>query len=249
MFLYPPPPPPPPIHNLFSHHSDGGIFQYFPSSPFQPLWETENLQLMETLSIQAGFAQLAERPIEKTGTILMWVQVPGAARDFCPKVNFQCRLSYIVHTASPPPPPPTTPPMCNHSHSHLHTHEKSQTLAAIPLFGHMKILHAMIGMGSTALVAAVPYPGKATWISRMGQRSTKKNLKNTHTLCTCSWVQHTHLAHAVQNNNHFKALATVSSSRRWSQACCRMLKPQPTNHAAATQCLCLRWVELPQLYA
>ena len=217
MFLYPPPPPPPPIHNLFSHH----IFQYFPSSPFQPLWETENLQLMETLSIQAGFAQLVERPTEKTGTILMWVQVPGAARDFCPKVNLQYRLSYIAHTAPPPTPPPS-------SHSHLHTHEKSQTLAATPLFGHMKILHAMIGMGSAALVAAVLYPGKATWTSRMGQRSTKKKLLKNHTLCTCSWVQHTHLAHAVRNNHHFKALATVSSSRRWSQACCRMLTPQPT---------------------
>ena len=32
----------------------------------------------------------------------------------------------------------------------------------IPLFGHTKILHIAIGMGSAALAAAVPYPGKAT---------------------------------------------------------------------------------------
>ena len=32
---------------------------------------------------------------------------------------------------------------------------KSQTLAAVPQFGHTKILHTLIGMGSAALVAAV----------------------------------------------------------------------------------------------
>ena len=101
---------------------------------------------METLSIQAGFALLAERPIEKTGTILMWVQVPGAARDFCPKVNFQCRLSFSG----------TSP---------------ARTLAAMPLFGHTKIPHTLIGMGSTALVAAVPYPGKVIRIFHTGQRT------------------------------------------------------------------------------
>ena len=39
---------------------------------------------------------------------------------------------------------------------------KIPTLAAIPLSGHTKIPHTLIGMGSAALVAAVPYPGKAT---------------------------------------------------------------------------------------
>ena len=42
------------------------------------------------------------------------------------------------------------------------TLKKSQTLAAIPLFGHMKILHTLIGMGSAALAAVVPYPSKVT---------------------------------------------------------------------------------------
>ena len=36
----------------------------------------------------------------------------------------------------------------------------------------MKILHTLIGMGSAALAAAVPYSGKAARISRKGQRST-----------------------------------------------------------------------------
>ena len=38
-----------------------------------------------------------------------------------------------------------------------------------------QIMHTLIGMGSAALAAAVPYPGKATRISCKGQRSTKQN--------------------------------------------------------------------------
>ena len=38
-------------------------------------------------------AQLAECPTENPGTILTQVRVPGAARAFSPRVNFQCRLS------------------------------------------------------------------------------------------------------------------------------------------------------------
>ena len=60
-----------------------------------------------------------------------------------------------------------TAPVCSHRHQHLCTRYKSQTLAVTPLFGHTKmlhslILHKLIGMGSTALAAAVPCPGKAT---------------------------------------------------------------------------------------
>ena len=41
-------------------------------------------------------AQLVEHP---TITPLTQVQFPSAARDFSPRVNVQCRLSYGVHTA------------------------------------------------------------------------------------------------------------------------------------------------------
>ena len=37
------------------------------------------------------------------------------------------------------------------------TNPKQQ--AAIPLFGHTEILHMLVSMGSTALAAAVSYPG------------------------------------------------------------------------------------------
>ena len=33
-----------------------------------------------------------------TGMLLRLVRFPGAARDFCPRVNFQCRVSYGVRT-------------------------------------------------------------------------------------------------------------------------------------------------------
>ena len=95
---------------------------------------------------RAGMAQLAERPTEKPGAMMTRVRVPGAARDFSPRVNFQCRLSYGARTA----------PVCNRMHRHLCARYNSQTLAAIPLCGHTKILHTLIGMGSAALAAAVP---------------------------------------------------------------------------------------------
>ena len=109
----------------------------------------------------AGIVQLVERPIEKPGAVLTRVRVPGAARDFSSRVNFQCRLSYGVITS------PSSPASLS-----VRT-LKIPTLAAIALFGHTKILHTLIGMGSAALAAAVPYPGKATRISRKEQRSTK----------------------------------------------------------------------------
>ena len=40
-------------------------------------------------------AQLVER---RTGMLLTRVRLPGAARHFSPRVNFQCRLSYGVRT-------------------------------------------------------------------------------------------------------------------------------------------------------
>ena len=48
---------------------------------------------------QTGIIQLVERPTEKPGAILTRVRVPDASRDFSPRVNFQCRLSYGGCTA------------------------------------------------------------------------------------------------------------------------------------------------------
>ena len=84
-----------------------------------------------------GIAQLLERLTEKPGAILTRVRVPGAARDFSPRVKFQCRLSYGVPTAH----------VCNRtlkipntgSHSVVWTHEN--------------IAHTAIGIAGSAALA------------------------------------------------------------------------------------------------
>ena len=111
-----------------------------------------------------GTAQSIERPTEKPGTILPPVRVPGTARDFYPRINFQCRY-FLLRC-------PHSPREQSHASTSVRV-KKSQTLEAIPLFGHTKILHTPIGMGSAALAAAVPYPGKTSRIFRKGQISTK----------------------------------------------------------------------------
>ena len=63
--------------------------------------------------------------------MLTRVRVPGAARDFCPRVNVQCRLSYGVCAA----------PMSKCTHQNLCACSNSQTLAATPLSGCMTIFH------------------------------------------------------------------------------------------------------------
>ena len=57
-------------------------------------------KLSSVVSLQADYdgnkngdvAQLVER---RTGTPLTQVRSPGVARDFSPRVHFQCRLSYV----------------------------------------------------------------------------------------------------------------------------------------------------------
>ena len=45
-----------------------------------------------------GIGDVAQLVEHQTGTLLTQVQFPNATRDFCPIVNFRCRLSYGVHT-------------------------------------------------------------------------------------------------------------------------------------------------------
>ena len=76
------------------------------------------------------------------------VRVPDTAREFSPRVNFQCRLSYGVRTAA----------VCRRLHQHLCAYKKCQALAAILLFEHTNILDTLTEKGSAALAVAVPYP-------------------------------------------------------------------------------------------
>ena len=54
---------------------------------------------------------------------------------FFGRASFQDRPSYSVRKA----------PVCNRMHQHLCAYCQSQTLAAVPLLGHVKIPHTLIG--------------------------------------------------------------------------------------------------------
>ena len=103
---------------------------------------------------------MVQRPTEKPPAILIQVRVPGAARDFSPRVNFQCLLSGGVRTA---------PVSTSHASTSARTlkKKKKKKRAAIALSGLTKI-HTLIGMGSAALATAVPCPGQAAGLSRKG---------------------------------------------------------------------------------
>ena len=94
----------------------------------------------------------------------------------------------------PPPPPgadslnmvsiqPTCATVCINICTHIKNPKPWQPYQ-LPLFGHRKILHTLIGMGSAALAAAVPYMGQVTQSSHKGQWSTyKKEKRKKATTC------------------------------------------------------------------
>ena len=110
-----------------------------------------------------AIAQWVERRTEMPGIILTRVRVPGAARDFSPRVNFQCGLSYGVRTE---------PRVQSHASAFVRTVKITNTGSHTIVWTHENttahkkiLLYTLIEMGSAALAAAVPYPGKATGIS------------------------------------------------------------------------------------
>ena len=84
---------------------------------------------------KAGIAQFVERPTEKPGAIRTRVRIPGAAKNFSPRANFQCRLLQC--------------PYCRRVQSHAST--IARTLK-ITYFGHRRILHTLKGMGTALLL-------------------------------------------------------------------------------------------------
>ena len=49
----------------------------------------------------AGITQWVERPTQKPKRILTRVRVPGTARDFSPRVSFQCRVLTVATLTNP----------------------------------------------------------------------------------------------------------------------------------------------------
>ena len=89
------------LHSVDSHHRN--------------LHQSLVMMMVKQVHMQnsgVGIAQFVEHPTEKPGTVLTQVRVPGAARDFFPRVNFQHRLckSYSVCTAT----------LRNHMLQHVH---------------------------------------------------------------------------------------------------------------------------------
>ena len=96
-----------------------------------------------------GTAQLVEYQTEKPGALLMQVLVHGMARDFSPRVNFQCRLSSLTASIQP---------LCPIAYTNICAHIKNPKQWQPHHCLDMEILHTLIGMGSAAFVVVVPLP-------------------------------------------------------------------------------------------
>ena len=121
---------------------------------------------------RAGIARLVERRIEKPGVMLRWVRVSCAVRFFSPT----SQLSVQTLTVSLQPPCAIA---CINICLHVKNPKRWQ-----PYHCFENTAHTMsLGMGSAALVAAVPCPGNETQISCKGQRSTYLKKKFNEGLC------------------------------------------------------------------
>ena len=115
-------------------------------------------------------AQLVERSTEKPGAILIRVRVPDAARDFsgsqlsaqtlsrCP-YSLLCAIARVNISAHVKNPRHWQPYQCLDTRRQAYCTRRNKQQ-----------------MGSATPAAAVPYPGKATQISRKGQRNTLKKV-------------------------------------------------------------------------
>ena len=118
-------------------------------------------------------ARLVERPTERPGAIV--TRVGGSSLRLRGGKGFFSLSQLSVQTLLRRLYNPRVQSYAINIWAHVKTKnkqtKKSQTLVAIPVFGRTKILHTltMIVMGSAALAAAVPYPGKATRICSDGQ--------------------------------------------------------------------------------
>ena len=116
------------------------------------------------LPVRAGISHWVKRPTEKPGVILTRVRLPGAARDFLSESAFSADS---LKVSVQPPCAVACIKICVQVKNPKHRQPYH-------CCRHTKILHTLIGMGSAALAAALPYPGTATRITHKGRRSTEK---------------------------------------------------------------------------
>ena len=128
--------------------------------------------MSETLTIIRGgdVAQLVEH---RTGTPPTQVRFPGAAEDFSPRVNFQCRLFYFVRT-----------PPCAIACIYICAHVKDPGVHIRVRWIMETLKHPACSLGWVArLCRSWLLPGKATrifhWKIPLGQNSCKKKKLST----------------------------------------------------------------------
>ena len=81
---------------------------------------------------------------------------PRSGKGNSSRVGFRCRLSTLLRCPYSPVWNRMRPNLCTRKNNN----NKNQTLTAIPVkvFGHLKIVHALVEMVSAALVAPVALP-------------------------------------------------------------------------------------------
>ena len=119
---------------------------------YKPEIYSEKLSKLLPLSRDGNVAQLVEH---QTVTPPTQVRFPGAARDFSPRVNFQCRLSYGVRA-------PPCAIACIYSCAHV-----KDPIVHVRVGWIIETLkHPVCSLGRVArLCRSWPSPGKAIRIS------------------------------------------------------------------------------------
>ena len=87
---------------------------------------------------------MVERVTQKIGAILTRVRVPGAAKDFSPRVNFQSKLTVPVY-----------PHVKLYASESVHMLKIPNTGCHTIVWTHENTAQAVTEMGSVALAAAV----------------------------------------------------------------------------------------------
>ena len=86
----------------------------------------------------------------RTGTLLTQVRIPGAARDFFPRVSFQCRLSYGVRT-----------PPCARACINICAHVRDLVVHVRVWWIMETVKHPACTVRSVARLSQLAFPGKS----------------------------------------------------------------------------------------
>ena len=117
---------------------------------------TQTQKWQQNSKTSSGWGEDVAQLVEyQTATPLRQVQLPSTARDFSPRVNFQCRLSYGVCT-----------PLCATTCINIGAYVKDPVVHVRVWWISKTLKHLVCTEGWVALLHRCWLsPGKATWIS------------------------------------------------------------------------------------